>query len=121
MKKVIRQETITGAILIILLVLITNSGNLLMPSTLDTMLTISITAVFIFYLAVIWKEKTKDERELSHKLNAGRWAFLVGSTLAVFGIVIESASHNVDPWLLYTVIAMIITKIISRLVSEHTN
>jgi hypothetical protein len=49
---------------------------------------------------------------------SGRIAFLVGSTLLTLGIIVQSLNHNVDAWLVVTLVAMILSKIVVRIYGD---
>lgn len=114
-------ETISAVVLIVVLFLVTNSEALLMPKTSDMMLLLALIVSFLAFSATIWKERAADERENLHRLNAGRISFLVGSLILVLGILSQAAGHNIDPWLVYALIAMVGSKLLSRIFSEWRN
>ena len=70
--------------------------------------------VFAFFASFILKEHSFDEREESHRIIAGRVAFLVGSGAAILGITVQALSGVVDPWLVVILSAMVIAKIGTR-------
>jgi hypothetical protein len=59
-----------------------------------------------------------DERDAQHRTLAGRNAFLAGSGLLTLGIVIQGYTHTVDPWLVITLIVMVVVKIGTRIWSD---
>jgi uncharacterized membrane protein len=90
-------------------------GELLMPKTEETMITVVLAVLFIVFSALVFREGSKDERENVLRMNAGRISFLIGSIIAVIGILYQSLSHNIDPWLVMTLIGMVLAKALSRL------
>ncbi len=82
--------------------------------TTGTMSILIVSVVFLIFSALVFREQSKDERENVLKMNAGRISFLAGSIIAVVGILFQSMSHNVDPWLVYTLIGMVLVKTIIR-------
>lgn len=121
MTKLPLAETVSALVLTVLLFFVKNSEWLLMPKNSDMMLVLAVVVSFLVFSATIWKEKASDERENFHRLNAGRISFLVGSVVLVLGIAFQAMSHNVDPWLIYALIAMVASKLISRIFSEWRN
>ena len=107
------QEILISAILIILLVLFLNPFDFWMPTTLLMMMMLGLVVVFSLFASFVWRENHRDEREGLHKMMAGRIAFLVGTALLVLGIIVQSFSHNLDPWLVFTLGGMIVAKVIS--------
>lgn len=120
MKNIPLSELTASAILVVILFLFIAPTSLSMPASLGPMLAIFLILAFLFFASLIWKEKSADERENLHRLNAGRVSFLFGSSVLVLGILSQSLTHNVDPWLIYTLVIMILVKIISRIYSEKT-
>ncbi len=105
------SEIIISIVLIILLVLFLNPFDFLMPPPLFSMLIIVLIALFGMFVAVVWKEGVRDEREGFHRMLAGRFAFLAGSSILVIGIIIQELRHISDPWLIYALVGMLIAKI----------
>ena len=105
------SEVFISIVLIVLLALFLNPFSWFMPSMLVmTLLAVLLIAFFIF-AAFVWREKAGDEREQTHQMLAGRVAFLVGSGVLVLGIIIQEYQHALDPWLVYTLGAMILAKV----------
>ena len=86
-----------------------------MPMTQGTMSILLVSVLFMVFSALVFREKSRDERENFLKMNAGRISFLSGSVIAVIGILYQSMTHNIDPWLVYTLIGMILAKTTTRL------
>lgn len=112
------NEFVTSLILIVILAAFLAPTHLLMPMDFDKMLVVLLIILFLSFSAVIWKENSLDERENLHRLNAGRLSFLVGSGLLVVAIILQSLKHHIDPWLIYILIAMVLTKVASRIYSN---
>lgn len=113
------QETTLSGILIVLVILSLNPFNLFMPPPLITMINFFLIAAFGIFVAILWKEKPRDEREGLHSMIAGRFAFLVGSGILIAGIMLQSLRHTVDFWLVYTLVGMIFAKIIGHLYGQQ--
>ena len=107
------KETTIAVILIVLLILFLNPFNFLMPPPYLSMLIIFLIVVFGIFAAVIWKEHARDEREQLHRMLAGRYAFLTGSSILVVGIIIQSLQHAIDRWLIFALVGMILVKLIA--------
>jgi len=107
------KETTLAIILIVLLVLFLNPFHFLMPPRYLSMLIIFLIAVFGIFSAVIWKEHARDEREQLHRMLAGRYAFLTGSSILVVGIIVQSLQHTIDSWLIFALVGMILVKLIA--------
>jgi hypothetical protein len=116
-----KSEIVTSVILVIILSLFLRPTSLLMPKTAEMMLPIFLIVGFLVFATLFWKERSADERENLHRLNAGRLSFLVGSTILTLGILVQSTRHDVDPWLIYTLVFMILAKVASRIYSQMRN
>lgn len=107
-------EIFVTLFLVAISVLILNPFQFWMPD----MIVISMLAIalvlFGVFASFILREKSVDERDHQHKSLAGRNAFLVGSGILMLGIVIEGYDHAVDPWLVFALVGMVITKIATR-------
>lgn len=113
-----KNEAIISIVLIALLILLVSPMEFLMPTTIGMMLVISLIIVFAAYATFIWKENSRDERENLHRLHAGRIAYLSGSGVLVMGIVLQSINHDIDPWLIFTLMVMILSKLLVHIVNN---
>ena len=113
--KTIILEIIVAIVLAGLLFLFLSPIDLLMPMTTGTMSILLVSVLFMVFSSLVFREKSRDERENFLKMNAGRISFLSGSVIAVIGILYQSMTHNIDPWLVYTLIGMILAKTTTRL------
>lgn len=112
-------EIIIALFLIGFLILFLSPIDLLMPMTTGTMSILLVAVLFMVFSSLVFREKSRDERENVLKMNAGRISFLAGSIIAVIGILYQSTTHNIDPWLVYTLIGMILAKTTTRLYSSY--
>jgi hypothetical protein len=118
MKNKLIKEISVAVVLIVLLVLLLNPLHFWMPSMMLVGILVAAVVVFGIFATFILQEKVVDEREDAHRAFAGRVAFLAGSAVLVFAIIIQSFSHSVDPWLVVTFVAMTIAKIGARSYSD---
>ena len=107
-----KSELIFSSTVIVLLFVFLNPFNLFMPPAVVMMLLVMLIVLFGVFAALIWREKTHDEREVLLSQKAGRVAFLVGTTVLIIGIVYQELSHSLDPWLIYSLVFIILGKII---------
>lgn len=107
-------EVIIGIVVLGILGIFLNPTHLLMPDSINMLLILGLVLGFLSFVGLFWRERANDEREAVHMQKAGRISFFVGSTLLVVGIVIQALNHEVDPWLLYALSGMVLTKLISR-------
>ena len=92
---------------------------LTMPETTSAMSIVAIIIGFLFFVAFLFKEKSEDERESTHILKASRISYLVGVLVLVCGLIIQTLMHDIDIWLVYAIIAMVLSKLISRIYSHY--
>lgn len=108
------KETITTVCLIAIAILLLNPFNFWMPDMMVMCMLAIALALFGLFASFILREQTVDERDDAHRTLAGRNAFLAGSTILMIGIVVQGYSHTVDPWLVISLIVMILVKIGTR-------
>lgn len=106
-------------IMIVLSVVLLNPTGMYMPGMMVAALMASTLAAFALFAGVIFGESAGDERDVMHRMRAGRIAFLSGALLLVLGIVSEAWNHSVDPWLVYTLVGMILAKFCARIYTDH--
>lgn len=114
-------EAIIGVAILLILGIFLNPTNLLMPDSVNTMLILGLIVVFLAFASMVYKENAKDEREENHIQKSGRLAFLAGILTLVVGIVIQALRHEIDPWLIYGLSVMVLTKLITRVYSRLKN
>jgi hypothetical protein len=119
MKSNFIQETSIAAILIVLLLIILNPFKIWMPNMIHIMMLVAALVVFAAFATFVLREKTIDERDGIHKMFAGRLAFLAGSAVLIIGIILQEVHGSVDVWLIYTLVAMIVVKLMSRIYSDY--
>lgn len=113
MKNSFIQEIIISLVIVILLFLFLNPFDFWMPDALLMMLIVILIITFSIFAGFIWKESVKDEREMLHRMFAGRVAYLVGVGMLMLGVVIQSLSRQIDLWLILTLSIMILAKIVA--------
>jgi hypothetical protein len=112
------KEIAVSSVLIVLAVLLLNPFHFWMPEMMVTALLLLLFIVFALFAAFVLREKAQDEREIAHRMLSGRAAFLVGSALLTLGIIVQSTNHAVDSWLVVTLVAMIVSKIVARIYGD---
>ncbi len=113
------REIILAFILLLLLACFMFFEELLMPMGTHIMLSLALILFFFFFTIFIWKENGRDERENLHTLHAGRISFLAGSLILVLGIIMQSFEHAIDPWLIYALSGMVLSKLIMHLYQTY--
>lgn len=108
------KEIIASSILVGLVVLALNPFHFWMPTSLHMLLLGATIAAFGAVSGFIMRESAGDERDVTHRMRAGRVAFLAGTAVLVVGIVTQSLMYEVDPWLVGALGGMVIAKMLAR-------
>lgn len=111
-------ETIVTVALLAIAILLLNPFHFWMPNVVVLCMLATILALFGVFASFILRETSVDEREDHHKALAGRNAFLAGSGILTLAIMVQGYTHTVDPWLVITLIGMIVVKLITRYWSD---
>lgn len=85
------------------------------PHGLELTTILGMVVACIVFITLVVRERVVDERELAHTRSAGRVSYLVGIALLVSAIIYQALTGHVDMWLVVTLCAMLIVKIIARL------
>lgn len=114
-------EIAIGVVVLGILGVFLNPTHLLMPDSVNMMLILGLILGFLGFIGLVWREHASDERDAVHMQKAGRISFFMGATILVVGIVIQALNHKIDPWLLYALSGMVLTKLISRVFHRFQN
>ncbi len=111
-------ETLSAIVILGIAILFLNPGHLTMPDTMVSMLIVGLIIAFLTFAAFLFREKSSDERESVHILTAGRISYLVGVGTLIIGIIFQALKHEIDPWLVIALCAMVFSKLLSRIYSH---
>lgn len=112
-------EIISAVLVVAIAIGFFTSSSLYMPMTLSSILITTLVLVFVVFAALVWKENPADEREAYHAMKTGRAAFLMGVGALVLGIIVQFLEHEIDPWLIFALCTMVVTKIILLAYSRY--
>ncbi len=112
-------ETISAIAILGITILFLNPGHLSMPDSLVSMLIVALIISFLTFAAFLLREKSSDERETVHILTAGRISYLVGVGTLILAIIWQAFNHDIDPWLVIALCAMVFSKLLSRIYSQY--
>lgn len=118
MKNNFKKEIGVSAVLVVLLLVTLNPFDILMPSMGQIVALAFTVAVFGIFASFILREGAGDERESTHRMFAGRVAFLAGATVLILGIVEQGLWAKIDVWLVAALVAMVVGKVVARLYTE---
>ena len=119
MNKSTLLEVILVTVLVLLLATLIDPFNIAMGSMLYMSVIGMITAVYFVVVFFIWGEKPHDEREYEHRFASSRAAYLAGSAVLILGIILQSLTHGINPWLPSTLAAMFVAKLVTRIYFEN--
>ncbi len=105
--------------LVILLLLLTDPFMYWMPPLVATLALLLIAAIMCVWTFFVMKESGGDERELLHRMHAGRIAYLSGSAVLTIALVVQGLQHEIDPWIALTLVVMVLAKLVSRIYFER--
>lgn len=112
------SEILITICLIFITVLLLNPFHFWMPDMMVVGMLILALVLFGTFASFILREKAFDERDVVHQTLAGRNAFLAGTATLILGIIVEGYTHTIDPWLVITLVVMIVAKIATRIWSD---
>ncbi len=112
-------EIVTAAALLALATLILNPSHMWMPDAVLMGALLGLLVLFCLFAVFVVRERARDEREASHRMLAGRAAFLAGSLVLVAGIIVEGSTHHVDPWLVLALVGMVVAKLGMSIYSDY--
>lgn len=89
-----------------------------MPSMMQMLFLVMLVVVFAVLAVFVWREGKGDEREVLHRMLAGRLAFLSGMTVLIVAIIVQSLNNQLDHWLIITLGVMVLAKIVGLLYGQ---
>ncbi len=113
------KEILASCVLVGLVVLILNPFHFWMPMPLHMMVLGATIAAFGVVAGFVVRERAGDERDIAHRMRAGRVAFLAGTAVLIVGIVVQSFTHEVDSWLVGALTIMVVTKMLARVYEDR--
>ncbi|MCR4281251.1 MAG: hypothetical protein NUV88_02895 [Candidatus Kaiserbacteria bacterium] len=109
----------TAVVLVVLLVLLTDPFMLWMPAQAQTAVLLGAAILACLWAGFVMYESANDEREMLHKMHAGRVAYLSGIAVLTLALIFQGLAHDIDPWVSSALAAMVISKLVARLYLEH--
>jgi len=119
MKNNLKIEMVISFVLVILALLLLNPFHFWMPNMIHMVILAFTLVIFALFAIFVLREKVQDERDAVHRMLSGRVAFLTGSALLTIGIVVQSLQDAVDVWLVIVLVAMVLSKLVTRIYSDN--
>jgi fatty acid desaturase len=88
----------TAVVLVGLLTLLSNPFMLWMPMGVQLLMLLGAAVFACIWVGFIMYEQAHDEREVLHKMHAGRIAYLSGIAVLTTAIVVQGFAHTIDLW-----------------------
>ena len=107
-------EYLIALALIALLGLLANPFMVWMPSPTEMILVLVAAILAVVYAGFVLKERAGDEREMLHRMLAGRAAFLTSVAVLTVALLYQGVTHAVDPWIPATLGLTIVAKLLAR-------
>jgi len=115
-----KSEVIISISLIVIALLLTDPGNLFMPTSIQMTLLGFFAVIYILLASLVYKEKPKDEREAQILNQSSRLAFIGVTSFLLIGIIIQSLQHNLDSWLVWALVLIVAIKNLSHYYLSRT-
>ena len=117
MKNVV-QISIAG-VLIILLLTLADLVPFWMPNMGQMAVLTVVSVLLLVWAGFVMQETSGDERELVHRMNAGRVAYLSGLGSLTIALIVQGLAHTIDPWVAGTLAVMVVSKLVARTYAER--
>lgn len=111
-------QIIVAAVLVVFLGLLTDPFMLWMPPMAAMAVLLCATVLLCVWGGFVMKEKARDEREVLHRMYAGRTAYLSGIAILTVALVAQGFAHHIDPWIALALVIMVIVKLASHSYSD---
>jgi len=118
MIKSIYVQLVSAALVLVLATFLLNPFHFWMPDMAQMAALGCLLVAFAVLSIYLFQERAGDEREVAHRMLAGRIAFFAGSLVLVVGITIESMHGTPNVWLVLSLAGMILGKVAARLYSD---
>lgn len=108
----------TAVIFVILLVLLSDPFMVWMPMGMQLAVLVAAAVVACIWAGFVMLERAHDEREVLHKMHAGRVAYLSGIAVLTIALIVQGFGHAIDPWVPLALGTMVISKLLSRFYTD---
>jgi len=115
-----KKNVIVPSIVVITALAFLDPFMYLMPSIMVNLVLGLLLVSSLLYALLVFKESARDEREVSLRAFADRWACLVGTSGLVAVIMYQVlVIHHVDSLIVFILVAMILTKAAAHAYAQH--
>ena len=110
---------ITAVVLVGFLTLLSDPFMLWMPEQAQMAVLLCAAVLLGLWTGFVMYEQAHDEREVLHKMHAGRAAYLSGIAVLTIALVVQGLAHDIDPWISGALGTMVVAKLIARFYLER--
>lgn len=114
------QFAIVGTLAIVLFTLV-DPFMYWMPSMVQMVALTIAAALLAIFTGLMLKENGGDEREIMHRMHAGRVGYLSGIITLTLVLLFQGFTYTIDPWIPLTLALMVLAKICSRVYANRDN
>lgn len=108
----------TAVVLVGLLTLLSDPFMVWMPGIAQMTALLGAAILACVWAGFVMYERTGDERDALHRMNAGRMAYLSGIAVLTIALVVQGFAHSIDPWVSSALGVMVLVKLGSRFYSD---
>lgn len=113
-----KNNTIQISVALVLVALLLTLADLIpfwMPDMAQMLVLLVACTLLLVWAGFVMYEKNGDERELAHRMNAGRVAYLSGVGILTVALIAQGLAHAIDPWIAVALGVMVVSKLGARL------
>ncbi len=111
-------QLVVAFVLVVFLLLLTDPFMLWMPPVAGMVVLLCATVLLCVWGGFVMYETTHDEREVMHRMHAGRAAYVSGIAVLTIALIVQGLAHHIDPWIALALGVMVVTKLGSRFYSD---
>ena len=113
------MNALIGIVFVLILGTFANPLMLYMPSHAEYLAAAVLAVVAAVFVGLIFREAARDEREEHLRERAARMGYLAGVAVLTLGIVVPVVrGFHADGWVLLSLAAMILARLVSRALAE---
>lgn len=109
---------VATCLLVFSLVLLASPVDIGMPGSVQSILIVAFSLLFLGFMLFVWNEVPRDEREAMLMLQADRIAFLVGAGVMALILVVQFINGSADVVLAGVLGLMVVVKVAAALWSR---
>ena len=113
-----KNNTIKIIVALVLVFFLATLADLIpfwMPKMNEMMVLLIVSVLLLVWAAFVMFEQVGDEREVVHRMDAGRIAYLAGIAVLTLGLIVQGFAHAIDPWISIALGTMVVSKLCARL------